>query len=320
MSRIGYLGNFGVSYSTESHVALSLEDLGHEVIRLQEGEVRATDVPDLARGCDLFLWTQTYGFAVTGGTKEDRWAMLAGLSGIPTVGFHLDLWWGLKRQVQIAEREPFFHVDTLYTSDGGHDAEWAAAGVNHYWSPPAVYGGECYLADPHPAYRSDVAFVGSWKGYNHEEHWPARRAMLAAVKRRYRGQFAMHPRGPAVRGADLNRLFASVKVVVGDSCLAGQISRYVSDRVFETIGRGGVLVHPRVEGVTDGGLLTEGEHLLCFDAGDHDEMLHQIDYLLTHDEEREAIRWTGMQHVKAHHTYAHRMQRVLSEVTAGVPM
>lgn len=317
--RLAYLGNFSVPYSTESHVALSLEVLGHEVTRLQEGEVRAVDVPmrAFAVEAELMLWTQTYGLAVTGGTIEDRWSMLAGLSSIPVVGFHLDLWWGLRRSVQISQREPFFHVDTLYTSDGGHDEQWKAAGVNHRWSPPAVYGGECYLADPDPHFRSDVAFVGSWRGYNHAEHWPAREAMLRAVRQRYGRRFAMHPRGPAVRGAELNTLYASVKVVVGDSCLAGQIPRYVSDRVFETLGRGGVLVHPRVEGITDGALLAEGEHLLCFDAGDHEEMLRQIDYLLSHDDEREAMHRRGAQHVREHHTYAHRMERILSEVMAG---
>jgi len=243
--------------------------------------------------------------------------MLEALS-MPTVGFHLDLWWGLRRAIQVSEREPFFYVDTLYTGDGGHDAEWAAAGVNHRWSPPGVLGRECHMAVPQRAYRSDVAFVGSWRGYDHAEHWPARRTMLEAVRRRYRNRFAMWPKGRAVRGDELNRLFASAKVIVGDSCLAGKIPRYVSDRVFETTGRGGVLVHPRVEGVTDGSLLTEGEHLLCFEAGDHDELIRQIEYLLHHDDEREAMRRRGHEWVKAHHTYAHRLSVIVDEVQAGV--
>lgn len=315
--RIAYLGNFGVPYSTESHVALSLEVLGHEVTRLQEGEVRAVDVAErvFEADADLMLWTQTYGLAVTGGTIEDRWAMLAGLSSIPVVGFHLDLWWGLRRAVQIAEREPFFHVDTLYTSDGGHDEEWIAAGVNHRWSPPGVYGGECYLADPDPHFRSDVAFVGSWRGYGHAEYWPAREAMLRAVRQRYGRRFALHPRGPAVRGAELNTLYASVKVVVGDSCLAGQIPRYWSDRVSETLGRGGFLIHPYVNGISD--QYTDGEHLRLYPAGDHAELIRLVDYYLTHDDERERIRRAGHEHVKAHHTYVHRMERILSEVMEG---
>ena len=37
--RIVYVGNFGPSFSTESHVALSLESLGHTVVRQQENEV-----------------------------------------------------------------------------------------------------------------------------------------------------------------------------------------------------------------------------------------------------------------------------------------
>jgi hypothetical protein len=321
--RVAYLGNFqpglppGTNpWSTESHVALSLEDLGHEVVRIQEGDTRAVDVPARAAGCNLLLWTQTFGLAVTGGTREERQAMLEALS-MPTVGFHLDLWWGLRRAIQVSEREPFFYVDTLYTGDGGHDAEWAAAGVNHRWSPPGVLGRECHMAVPQRAYRSDVAFVGSWRGYDHAEHWPARRTMLEAVRRRYRNRFAMWPKGRAVRGDELNRLFASAKVIVGDSCLAGKIPKYWSDRIPETLGRGGFLIHPWVEGLEEH--YTDGEHLRLYPAGDHAELLRLVDYYLAHDDERERIRRAGHEHVKAHHTYAHRMQRILSEVMAEVP-
>lgn len=315
--RVAYLGNFGPSYSTESHVALSLEDLGHEVVRIQEGETLAKDVPARAEGCDLFLWTQTYGLAVSGGTREERHAMLDALH-MPKVGFHLDLWHGLSsRAWHLAEGEPFFRLDVLYTGDGGHAAEWAAAGVNHRWSPPAVLGRECYLATPQRAYRSDVAFVGSWKHYDHEEHWPARREMLQAVRARYRNRFALWPRGQAIRGDELNRLFASAKVVVGDSCLAGQIPRYWSDRIPETLGRGGFLIHPWVEGLEEH--FIDGEHLRLYPAGDHAELLRLIEHYLRYDDDRERIRRAGHEHVKAHHTYAHRMERILSEVMAEVP-
>jgi len=37
--KIVFLGNFGVSYSSENHHVKTLESLGHEVIKLQEVKV-----------------------------------------------------------------------------------------------------------------------------------------------------------------------------------------------------------------------------------------------------------------------------------------
>jgi len=323
--RVAYLGNFlprfeptptaPTPFSTECHVALSLESLGHTVIRIQEGETRATEVAHIAvgAGAQIFLWTQTLGLAITGGSLEERRDMVEKFRdwGIPSLGFHLDRWWGLARQDQITT-EPFFRLDTLGTADGGHDAEWASAGVNHVWSPPAVYHGETTPGTYRREYACDVLFVGSWRHYGHEEWWPVRRAWLDALRRRYGSRFSCWPRGSAIRGQALNDLLASAKVVVGDSCLSGGITHYASDRVFESIGRGGApLVHPRVVGVTDGTLLTEGEHLACYDLGDHAEMIRQVDHLLSHETEREAMRRWGHEFVKAHHTYRNRLARLI---------
>jgi Glycosyl transferases group 1 len=322
--RVAYLGNFlpgfqptptaPTPFSTECHIALSLESLGCEVLRLQEGTVRATDVAGRAYAfdADLLGWTQTLGLAMSGGTNPERREMLDRLRylGIPSFGIHLDRWWGLERESSILE-EPYFRVDVLATADGGHDEEWKAAGVNHVWSPPAVYHGEAALGTYRRELACDVLFVGSWRHYGHEEWWPVRRAWLDALRRRYGTRFSCWPRGTAVRGQFLNDLLASAKVVVGDSCLSGGITHYCSDRVFEVTGRGGVLVHPRVAGVTDGTLLTEDEHLLCYDLGNHDELIERVDYLLSHETEREALRSRGHEFVKAHHTYRDRLAKVI---------
>ena len=68
-------------------------------------------------------------------------------------------------------------------------------------------------------------------------------------------KFWPEPNQHAVRGDDLTDLYASVKVVVGDSCLVPKpdgspMTHYCSDRIPETLGRGGLLLHPVVEDVT----------------------------------------------------------------------
>jgi Glycosyl transferases group 1 len=324
--RIAFLGNFqpglpaGISpWSTETHLALSLESLGHQVVRLQEGEVRATDVPAAADGADLLVWVQTYGLAETGGSRQDRRWMLAELQrrGVPVLAPHLDRWWGLDREWQVRE-EPYFLADLVATADGGHDREWAAAGVNHVWNPPGVYHAEVYRGTPRAEYRADVAFVGGWRAYDHREWRPVRRAMIVALERRYGatdrgGRFACWPRAGEgqVRGTDLNDLYASVAVVVGDSCLAGGIRRYWSDRIPETLGRGGFLLHPYTPDVVEAFPM-----LPTWPMGDWGAMLAQVDYYLDHPEARRDVSRAAMEHIRENHTYQRRMDRLLRIMAA----
>lgn len=315
--RVAYLGNFTAPHCTEVHVALSLEALDHQVTRIQEGEVRAVDVLEAAAGSDLLLWTQTYGLAEMGGTVADRAAMLASLreAGIPTVGVHLDRWWGLDREPQVRD-EPFFHVDWLFTADGGHDAEWRDAGVCHTWMPPAVYHAEAEQPGVFDkTLASDVAFVGSWQAYHPE--WTHRMELVAHLKRRWHRRLTLWPRPgrPAIRGRALANLYASTKVAVGDSCLLNSPRCYWSDRIPETLGRGGFLLHPYVDGIESE--YTDGVHLRLWPVGDWRELDRLITHYLEHDEERRQIAEAGRAHVLAHHTYRHRMQQVLTHVMGG---
>lgn len=312
--RVAYCGNFSVSFSTESHVAASLEHLGHMVLRIQEGTVRATDIARMVKAfsADMYLHTQTRGLADSGGTPDERRSMLEDIKsiGIPTVGYHLDLFFGLDR-AEYVRTDPYFQTDFFFSTDGGHDAEWADAGVNHYWLPPGVYHAEAIDGTSRDEYRCDVAFVGSWKAYAHVEHWTVRRMMLKQLQRRYGRHFRTFPQGPAVRGMDLTDLYASVKVVVGDSCLAGLVPGYWSDRCPETMGRGAMLVHPFVEGILD-----VHPHVCTYPRTDWQAMFKLIDEHLADDTMREARRHVSAQHTRDYHTYASRMQTVINTVFA----
>lgn len=318
--RIAYRGNFqfdlpeGVKpWSTESHVGLSLEELGHEVFRIQESTVDWPETLRIAEEADVFLWTSTYGFA-TRWAREAAEDTLTKLRGrIPSVGLHLDLWWGLHRVDQLGV-EPFFKVDLMCTADGDHDNMWPTKGINHLWSPPAVYRGECFPGASRPEYESELAFIGSWRHYGHPEWWRHRRQLLVQVQRRYRGRFAFWPKvnSDAVRGKDLNDLYASVKIVIGDSCFADRSKRYFSDRAFETVGRGGFLLMPAIPALQE--MLIDGEHCRYFKWGDYGELYRLIDYYLEHEDERNEIRLRGQEHVRANHTYANRLERILEIV------
>lgn len=312
--RVAYAGNFEPAHSTENEVAKALEACGHDVIRLQENQAEtwaetAFTVPD------LFLWTRT-GWdwpRATGWTWEEaterqrkRLDHLRRL-GVPTAGIHLDRWWGLDREGQV-DVEPFFRVNLLCTADGGHDEHWAAAGVNHRWLPPAVSEFECGGGTFNRRLASDVAFVGSWRGGYHAE-WTHRPELVGWLRSTYRGRcrFWGGP-GRSMRGRALRDLYASTKVNVGDSCLVGGATRYWSDRIPETVGRGGFLLHPYVEGIEEH--FTDGVHLRLWPLGDWGELRRLIDYYLAHDDERRTIAAEGRRHVLEHHTYTVRVRQL----------
>lgn len=316
---IGYIGNFGPAHSTENHVAADAEAVGHSVTRLQENttETWATDV----EAFDLLLWTRTgWDWTALGWTVEQAWAAQRDLlaraarAGTPTVGLHLDRWFGLDRQHQVDD-EPFFEVDVLYTADGGHDDEWSRRSIDHRWMPPAISAVEARREGRQiRSYRADVAFVGNWSRYHAE--YPQRRELVSALRNHYRNRFRVWPRArQAVRGQALADLYRTVKVVVGDSCLApatdgSPIRRYWSDRIPETLGRGGFLLHPWVDGIDDE--FVDGLHLRLYH--DHAELFGLIDEYLADADARATIAAAGRDHVRAHHTYENRIETIVSDV------
>lgn len=316
--RVSYLGNFGPSHSTETHIAASLEALGHEVIRVQEGSMPALDVGRITKieAPDLFLWTQTLSLAEQMGNRADRLAMLRLIETVcPTAGFHLDRWWGLSRETRVRV-EPFFRVNHLFTADGGHEEEWKSQGINHHWLPPGVYHEEAHDGTPREEFTARVAFVGSWQGYGHKEHAPARQAMIAGLEARYKNDFRAFPYlgQPRVVYPDLNDLYASVEVVVGDSCLSpasnGEpIGYYWSDRIPETTGRGGLLVHPYVHGLPQ-----YHPSLPVWDLGDLETLYHAVDQFLDDPTGRELARMQVADETRENNTYKVRMERLLYEI------
>jgi hypothetical protein len=308
MMKVVYVGNFGPAHSTESHVAQALEAIGVEVVREQEQKVDWSTLAERCRGATFFLWTSTHDYSPPSLYPAQR-QFLADCP-VPTVGYHLDIWWSLSREHRVREA-PFFQVGLLVTADGGHDDRWVDAGINHRWMPPAVSEFECEPGVERGEFCSPVAFVGSWDGGYHAEHQHREQLVRWLQKRRPDCQFWPKPRQHAVRGEALRDLYASVGVVVGDSCFAGQIVNYHSDRIPETVGRGGFLLHPAVEGVTDGTLYTDGEHLRTWRVGDWEALHYLIDHYLAHPDEARQIARQGRRHVLEHHTYTVRMRQLV---------
>lgn len=303
MSTIALLGNHEVSFSTESELAWTLgERLGHNVIRLQESKVTTDEVVSGARdrAAKLLIWVHTHGWEIPG----DHNRMLVDLrrSGIKTCSFHLDRFWGLNILDQRQDRigtHAFWRTDKVFTADGGNDEKFAALGINHQWMAPAVVERDCVPGRPSLQFNSPLAFTGA-TGYHPE--YPFRATLINRLREVYGTNFRTYS---GIRQQPLNDLYATVRVLVGDSCFAGA-DRYWSDRVPETIGRGGFLIYPRTPGLEIPGLVT-------FEPGNIQELIQKVNYYIDDDHQAERIRLRNQAHefVKQNHTYTNRMQELL---------
>lgn len=287
-----------------------MQSLGLEVETFQENEPHIFNKVCYNAVPDLIIWTRTKWNPDT--PRHEAMDMLQRASRciVPVVGIHLDRWWGLNREHEL-DTEPYFRVDTLYTADGGpHD--WESKHINHRWLPPAVDADSCVRGTYREELASEVAFVGSWQGGYHPEH-SHRHELVAWLKETYGDRCVFWPKlgEHALRGKDLQDLYASVDVVVGDSCFTGT-DHYWSDRIPETLGRGGYLVHPRVEGLSD--FFEHGRDLYTWEPGSWDELAMRIQNGLDWGpDHRRQISDHGQSTVLAGHTYQDRIVRVLTE-------
>ena len=311
--KVAFLGNFAVDYSSENHHKRSIEALGHEVVAMQEGVTPAEVVLGCAKNSDLFVWVHTHGWQTPGHPSMADVLKELEVLGVPTITYHLDLWKGLERERDLEQDEFYKHIGHFFTVDKLM-ADWFNENTNvkgHYL-PAGVYGEECYEAESEGK-KYDVIFVGS-KGYHHE--WPWRPQLIDWLKSTYGERFT-HIGGdgelPTTRGEALNQLYADTKVVVGDSLVLGfDYPYYWSDRVYETIGRGGFLLMPYIKGLEDEfNLETE---LPTFRFGDFDNLKHTIDFYLKEDVFRETVRKKAFNKVVNNYTYKHRWAAIFKEL------
>lgn len=313
--RIAYVGNRknkasdGKSFNTENHIYLTLEKLGHTVNFIQEDEIEFGTLPKRVEGSDMFLWTRTWNDKVVLADLKAIEAM-----GIPTVSFHLDLYSNIARDGGMSLKSPFWSTQYVFSPEGSATAKetFKFNGVNQYYLPPGVFEDECYIAEPVEKYKHEIIFVGGGN-YMHKE-WEYRGKLLTWLRDTYGDRFVKygHPE-ETIRGEELNKLYSSAKIVIGDSlCKDFKDEYYWSDRVFETTGRGGFLIHPYVKGLEDYFILEGKEaELQTYYFNDFSALKKLIDFYLVNDNQREILRDRGHYRTKTTNTYTQRMQQML---------
>lgn len=307
----------------------TLRKMGHVVMPLQEGKTNSAQIIQRAIKADMFFWVHTHGWHTEGMAevidilKENK---------VPTVGYHLDLWVGLERFKDL-ETDPYWTIDYFFTVD-----KLFADYLNKsdklpqaYYLPAGVFEEETYIAEFNPDYAHDVVFVGS--SMYHKE-WGYRAELIAWLKETYGKKFAHYGRGGKgiIREKSLNELYTSSKIVIGDTlCKDFKYPYYLSDRIFETTGRNGFLIHPYITGLeelfstqnftNDKNTIgiktkpnTDDAEVITYPFGDFSYLKYLIDYYLENEEEREAIRARGRDRTIKEHTYTSRLNYILETI------
>lgn len=297
--KIIYYGDFIEKYSTERYIAHAFREIGYDVLCLQEE--RATignakqvldEIKQLAP--EFILFSKQ----APGGDIDELMKLLKE-NKIKTVCWLFDLYFDLPhgdREKKLKEKKPPYNSDVLVSTDGGHSGKFFDLNINHICVRQGIHEPEAILYERKKTH--DIIFVGG-------DHFRNRGWLLDGLAKHYGSAFEHWGFPVQIRNLPLNELYASTKIVVGDSQPS---PHYWSNRIYETLGRGGFLIHPKVAGLEKE--FEDGKHLVLYDRGNMPQLYDLIDYYLKNSDEREKIRRAGFEHVKNNYTYKHRVQEL----------
>lgn len=306
-------GNFSVPYTTETHHAISLEALGHTVIKAQENTITTDQIMSEGLRSQMFIWIHSHGVQHRSNTGLSMKKVLYRLkqANIPTVTYHLDLFMNIERWDKYKESSYINNIQHFFTADKNM-ADWLNVNTStkgHYL-PAGIVHTECYRKNLPKKY--DVIFVGS---KNYHKEWSYRHKLINWLQDTYKDKFTHFGNDGkrTVRGNELNCLYAESKVVVGDTlCPNFVYSNYFSDRLFETVGRGGFIIFPHIDGIRD---LFKQDELVTYQFNNFIDLKHKIDYFLNNESERETYIESGFQHALKDHTYKKRWGDIINIIS-----
>lgn len=319
MTTIIQIGNQTAPHATEAAYRDGYEAVGCTVIGVDQAEAFERGARWFRDQClwnwhpDLVVYSRTHNNTALGAEWTDAWREME-ICEINTASVHLDVFWGIpEREAWIGDGDALFTTGLVLTADGGSDEKWEAAGVNHRWLPP---GADARFIPEHVEPVAELAgkivFVGSSRGYH--PAYPMRDLLIQHARETWPDRFVEYGNGTPngqIRGEDLARVYASDCICLGDSCFAGARANYWSDRIPETLARGGFLMHPWLPGLRS---MYDGTVLATYKAGDFEDLDAQIGAFLANPGEREGNKERGRALALSRDTYRHRAVQVLEAV------
>jgi hypothetical protein len=216
--------------------------------------------------------------------------------------------------------EPFWRADYVFTVDGDpkHAEIFKSKGINHHYLPAGVYRKDCKKGLFTQDYAHDIVFLGGAENYPAGD-WPYRMELITWLRETYGSSFVRYPLDNIrLWGQQMNDLFASAKIVMGDTmCLDNMTQENCwSDRIYETTGRGGFIIHPYIKGLEKE--FKSPNEIVTYNYGDFNQLQGLIDFYLKNDEIRLKIQERGMKRTKHEHSYNNRMEELLRIVCDSI--
>lgn len=282
----------------EEYIARTFEDLGWYVKRLEASKTSLEDVLQ-----EIKTKKYRFLFCVNRNIKGDFSKILG---KIKTVFWLFDLYYGTPREADF-HFNPKFRCDYVFSTDGGHQEEFLQSRINHYVLRQGIYEEDAYIGESKEYLKSDIVFVGTLFPALHL--W--REEMIEKLQDTFGKKFKWWGKmgSNEIRGRDLNNLYFSSKIIVGDSAPS---PNYWSTRVYDVLGRGGFLIHPAIEGLEKE--FEYYKHFVPFEYGNFTDLKKKIKYYLKHDREREKIRKVGFEFCKKNHGFKGRCIKLLETI------
>jgi len=198
---------------------------------------------------------------------------------------HMDLDWYLKEA-------PVFDCVFCAQKDGA--MELTRRGIKAIWLPlacdPAIHR---KLEDEKTI---DISFVGNMVGAE-------RVSLLKLIQSRFADVFIGQ-----CYFEEMARTYSRSRIVFNRS-----VRNDINMRVFEALACGSFLITNDLAENGQQELFQDGVHFATY--RDAEELLDKIHYYLAHEDARERIARVGQSEVVTRHTYKHRMERLLEEVS-----
>jgi len=298
--KIAFVGDFKKIWNEEG-IARSFEKIGVEVHRFQESvDINVIDWIERIEEIrpDVVLMAK---LKIGGG--RDGFIEQLKKRKIKTASWTFDLYFGHRRE-QLIGKDPIFRCDYIFGPDGGNIQRFRSRGINYHLLRQGIFDGFCYKGEWNERYDYDVVFVGHYNGT-----WSQRGNFYDKIKKRYKFRWFGRWDTDEIRGDKLNELYATAKIVIGDSWPS---KSYWSNRLYETLGRGGFLMFQAIQDLDTE--YTPYKHYIPYPIYDFDALAEKIDYFLNKPEEREKISNEALEYTKEHHTLIQRCESFMQEI------
>mgnify|MGYP003655247075 CR=1 FL=1 len=311
--RIAFIGGFSNLYDEEGK-AKTFELLGAEVLRIEESSFTGKTIELILKwGPDILMSPK---YKINNQLREELFSSCR-REGILICSWHPDLYHypylmpNQNRFAEITNKIGLWSSDVVFSPEGGEhsDAFYSKCGIKQYTVRQAPYHetvGISNIEDISDITTKEVPLLFVGTAYTNGDGF--RQFLLKFLEEQYGEKFMLmgHTAEHQVRESRLSSLIAQSKIIIGESTY---FPGYWSNRLYESIGRGGFTLHPYVAGIEDE--FVDGEECVYFSRWNFKELKEKIDYYLDEPEERNRIINNGLARVKKDHTLINRCTQVL---------